>query len=291
MRWLPLALMMVGCAPTESTPEPAPNPAPEQPVSLAEPQLASERAPASDVVTACDARAIAAARTAVAAAIGQGVDESLLADCEPEQIVCEAERRPLERGRSCVLVGYGSNDRWEIVGIPRPATGAPTRFEVWVDSTGQEPGRVNISGSTFGVVDGVVIEGHGEYASHTHGGAPAWIGGATFTVENHRATAIDLKLTGTRWLVDRSCELPRTERARPKPAGLARGEDLVDGKAMTVTIPAGAIETVSLGHQVQEAYMVHCDRFATAARFVIDGRTIEVIAEHHVVRREPLRNP
>jgi hypothetical protein len=240
VRWL-ILVVLVGCAPTESMSESAPSPAPKQPVK---PAVVVEQPPASDAAPACDARAVAAARAAVEAAIGSGVDANLLADCEPEQIVCEAERRPLERGRSCVLV----------------------------------------------VVDGVTIEGHGEYASHTHGGAPARIGGATFIVENHRATAIDLKLTGTRWLVDHSCELPRTERAKPKPAGLARGEDLVDGE-MTVTIPAGAIETVSLGHQVQDAYMAHCDRFATAARFVIDGQAIEVIAEHHVVRREPLRHP
>jgi hypothetical protein len=288
VRWLTLAVI-VGCAPTESKPEPAPIPAPEQPASPAEPQPASEPAPTSEVVMACDERAIAAARTAVETAIAKGVDASVLADCEPEQIVCEAERHPLERGPSCVLVGYGSDDRWEIVIIPSPATGAPTRIEVWVDAAGHNSGRVNISGSTFGVLDGVTIEGHGEYASHTHGGAPARIGGATFTVENRRPTAIDLKLTGTRWLVDHSCELPRTERAKPKPAGLARGEDLVDGQ-MIVTIPAGAIETVSIGHQVQDAYMAYCDRFATAASFVIDRQAIEVIAEHHVIRREPLRD-
>jgi hypothetical protein len=287
VRWLqlvpfvPFVPFVIACAPTESMPDRAPNPTPEKtPTAAPQPEPVPESAPIQ-VAPGCDATTIAAAHTALATAIAKHVDASVLADCQPEQIICETERRPLERTQSCQMFAYQGNERWEIVILPRPTTGAPTQIEVWVDQAGSEAGRVDISGSTLAVVEGVIIEGHG---------APARIGGATFMVENRRDQAVDLKLTGTRWLVDHSCELPRTEQARPKPAGLALEDGLVDGK-MTVTIPAGASTTVSLGHAVQDAYMAYCDRFATAASFEIGGDTVEVIAEHHVIRREPLRRP
>lgn len=301
MRGLAWALALVssiGCAPTEPMPEPAPSPdqdptQSQDPVAvteaaeppIAEPPIASGPLPEDSPV--CDARAIAGARKALEAAIANGVDAAFLAGCEPEQIVCEAE---LERSPSCRMIARGGEDHWQIVIIPQPATGAPTRIEIWTAADGQEASRVQVSGSTFGLVEGVTIEGFGRYKSHTHGGAPARIGGAEFTVENHRDQPIELKLLGTRWLTAHSCEVPRTERSRPKPAGLAIEPDLVDGK-MTVTIPSRTNTTVSLGHEAQEAYMAYCDRFATAARFEIGGKAVEVIAEHRVIRRQPLRDP
>jgi hypothetical protein len=289
MRWLSVALVLA-CTPTETqpVPDPEPKPAPEQAAPTPDPEPTPESPP--EVPAGCDARAVEAARTAIATAIANGVDGSMLADCDPEQVVCATERRPLEPTQSCQLLAHHEAERWAILIVPRPATGAPTQLEIWVDESGKEAGRVNISGSTFGVIEGVTIEGHGEYASHTHGGAPARIGGASFVVINRRDQAVELKITGTRWLVAHSCELPRDERARPKPAGLAFDDGLIDG-TMTLKIPAGATKTVRIGHQVQDAYMAWCDRFATAAQFELAGQALEVIAEHHVVRREPLRRP
>ena len=280
------SILLVACAPTESMPEP--ESISVEPVRTEAAPLAA--APAPELVSTCDPRAVAAARTAIATAIAKGVDAAMLADCDAEQIACATERAPLEHGTSCRMVAYASDARWEISIIPRPATGAPTQIEIWTDETGSEAGRVEISGCTFGVLEGVIVEGRGEYASHTHGGPPAQIGGASFVVENHRDRSIELKLTGTRWLTAHSCELPRAEQARPKPAGLALEDELIDGE-MTVMIPAATTRTVSIGHHVQAAYMAYCDRFATAALFELDDEKLEVIAEHSVIRREPLRRP
>ena len=46
---------------------------------------------------------------------------------------------------------------------------------------------------------------------------------------------------------------------------------------------------MSLGHEAQQAYVAWGERFATAATFEVGGAHVEVIAEHRVVRREPLR--
>lgn len=238
----------------------------------------------------CDPRAIAAAGTALTTAKAEGVAAEHLADCRPEDTVCGRERGPTSAKERCQLIAYHSSDRWEILVVPKPATGAPTRLEIWLDEAGEQAGRKQISGSTWGVVEGVIIEGRGLHRSHSHGGAPASVGGARFVVHNHRDQPVDIELRGTRWLTANSCELPREERSRPKPAGLAIGEGLIDGD-MRVTIPAGAREVVHIGYAVQDAYMVHCDRFATAAEFHVDGEKLEVIAEHRVVRRTPMRGP
>lgn len=297
MRWLPLTSILVACTPTDPRPSiaiddgPPPSSTETASTEPARTEPVPAPAPAPKLASNCDPRTLVAARRAIATAIQKGVDAGVFADCHPEQIVCESERRPLVRSHSCQLFAYSAEQRWEIIIIPKPGTGVPTQLEIWFDESGTEAGRVDISGSTFGVLDGVLLEGHGEYASHTHGGEPARIGGASFTVENQRDQPIELELTGTRWLTAHSCELPRDERARPKPAGLALEDGLVDGSTMKATIPAHTTTSVSIGHPMQAAYMAYCDRFATAATFEIDGQAIEVIAEHHVVRREPLRRP
>ncbi len=220
--------------------------------------------------------------------MAKGVRPAFLADCRPEAAICPLERTPIEDANACQILVFGDVSRLEVIIVPRPASGAPTQMEIWIDESGRAAGRVKISGSTWGVVDGVTIKGRGEYRSHMHGGPPAWIGGATFEVENLREQPIRLKLTGIRWLRAYDCELPRQEKARPKPAGLGFADENIDG-AMTIVIPARSRRTVSIGHEAQEAYMVSCDRFATAARFSVEGEVVEVIGEHRVIRRSPLR--
>ncbi len=242
----------------------------------------------TDSPEACDERALAAARTALATAESRSVEPQHIAECRPQSLRCAGERGPVEAGDRCQIVVYRGSSRWEVVVVPTPATGAPTTIEIWVDEAGLEAGRVQLNGSTWGIVDGVRIEGRGEYASHSHGGEAARIGGATFEVANRRERPVELRIVGARWLTANSCELPREERARPKVAGLAlEGAPL--GGVYSVTIPAGEERTVRIGHVVQRAYMASCDRFATAALFEVDGAPVEVIGEHRVVRRTPLR--
>jgi hypothetical protein len=282
---LAVGLALLGaCTRSEPAPEPTSPDDRGQAVAPATQEQEQEPEPEPD----CDANSVAAARTALEIVLTHGVDAAALADCRPEQVVCAREPTAIEAGPSCRIVAHRNDIRWQIIVVPTPSTGAPTRFEVWTNESGSASGHVNVSGSTWGVVDAVRIEGRGEYKSHVHGGEPARIGGASFEVSNGRDVPVELKLISTRWLVAYSCELPREEHARPKPAGLAREDGLVDG-AMSVTIPAGASEVVRVGHAAQSAYMTHCDRFATAASFEVDGVDLEVIAEHHVTRREPLR--
>ncbi len=242
----------------------------------------------TQVLEACSDAAIAAARRALKTAETKGVKAAHIADCRPEAATCPFEQVPIEGASACQIQVFGDLSDRRVVIVPRPATGAPTQMEIWIDEPGGLAGRVRISGSTWGVVDGVTIKGRGEYRSHLHGGPPASIGGATFEVENLREQAIRLTLKGTRWLRAYDCELPRQEKARPKPAGLAFADETIDG-VMTVVIPARSRRTVAIGHAVQEAYMVSCDRFATAARFSVEGESVEVIGEHRVIRRTPLR--
>ncbi len=301
MRW-PVSLLsaLLACAAAEPSPsagpskpverpaaesvEAAPAPAPAQEVEAA-PAPAPEPVPAAPV---CDATAIEAARTVLAVAPKHGANARHLADCRPEQVVCEAERRPLLATDACQIFAYQRDARWEIIVVPRPATGAPTSLESGVDETGKEAVRPRVHGSTWGVVDGVRIEGKGAYASHDHGGDPAKSYVARCEVENQRDEPVTLGLLGTRWLSDSSCGPPRKESARLEPAGIAIDPAPVSGKE-TVEIPAKSSHTVTLGHEARNAYNAHCNRFATAARFEVDGERVEVIAEHRVVRREPKR--
>src|SRR5688572_29934926 len=143
MRWLAVALILA-CTPTETQPVPDPEPKPESTPAPEQPATPTAEAPKPEppeVAGGCDARAVAAARTAIASAIGKGVDASLLADCQPETIACESQRRSLEATQSCQLIAVHEAERWAIRIVPRPATGAPTQIEVWVDEAGNEAGR------------------------------------------------------------------------------------------------------------------------------------------------------
>lgn len=297
--WLLLLCCVVEVAPLLAcaTPEPkASPPPPEAPVAEAAAPVAAEPSVGGPAVTnglseetlECGETAVSAARAALAAAISEGVAREHLEGCAPEGVRCEEERAPLRADERCQVVAYRRGDRWEIMVRPQPAADAPTRVEVWVDVDGALPGRVSVAGSTWGVVGDVRIEGLERRKSHTHGGPPARIGGAGFHVDNRGEAAVELELRRVRWLVAGQCELPREERATPKPAGIAREDGVIDGM-MALTIPAGASTTIEIGHEVQSAYMAYCDRFATAAVFAVDGAEVEVIAEHRVIRRTPLR--
>jgi hypothetical protein len=274
-------MILLACKQGEPAPAPPAPPAPARAAPSAEPVSPPRAAP-------CDEAGIEAARTALAIAAEREVASHMLADCLPEAVVCPAERGAIERGESCRIAAIRHDARWDVRIMPRPMTGAPPEIEIWTDDAGREAGNVRISGSTWGVADGVTIEGRGERTSHTHGGDAARIGQASFVVDNRRDEPLELALVATRWLVAGSCELPRRELARPAPAGFADAQGRI-ANAMTTTIPARSSETVTIGHEVQPAYMAYCDRFATAAVFDLDGETLEVIAEHHVVRRTPLR--
>ena len=296
-RYVFAVIVFVACSRGEPEPQPPSTPAPARATSSLE-ESPSTPAPAratssSEAVApqreaGCEAAGVTAARTALEVAAERGVDGDMLDDCRPEKVACDSERGAIERGESCQIAAFRNDARWNVVVLPRPATGAPLELEVWVDEDGYEPGNVRITGSTWGVLEGVQINGRGKRTSHTHGGDPAWIGEASFVVDNRRDEPLDLFLVATRWLVDASCEVPYRERAQPRPAGIENEQGLIDG-TMTITIAAQTVQTIRIGHEVQPAYMASCDRFATAAVFELDGEAVEVIAEHRVTRRQPLR--
>jgi hypothetical protein len=278
MRWpLPLLLASLGCAPADPPPRPKAGPIELPPPSKPEP---AERR--------CDeVEAVAVTRKALEAVPAHGVDPGHLADCLPEEVWCSLQRWPLPGSDRCQQIAYQVDASWYVHIAPTAATGVPVELEIWFEDSAKKAGNVQVSGSTWGVVEGVRIEGQGNHASQTHDGAPARIGTASFEVENLRDEPVTLVLQGTRWLEGPSCELPRTERARPKATGIALFPDSVEGK-MSVTIPgAGSFRTVLLEHEPQQARVKSCERFAIAATFDVGGERVEVIAEHGVMQRTP----
>lgn len=136
-----------------------------------------------------------------------------------------------------------------------------------------------------------VIRGVTQHAIHTHGGAPAQIGHASFVFENRsdkprRVSVIDIEfLRG-----NKNCEhAPQTVVSHPKSGGIL----LADGKqresAPQVEVKAGATVNATVGFVAVPAYYVYCDRFALRIHFQVDGEKVAVIDEVNVTREEPLR--
>jgi hypothetical protein len=125
---------------------------------------------------------------------------------------------------------------------------------------------------------------------HDHGGPPARIGSAGFEIHNDRNSELRISVRDIEWLVGSGCRAPLEVKAHPVFAELRRGSfDEHAGKSLTV--PANSKLKVEVGYAWQEAYMVHCDRFATRVHFDVAGEPLTAIAEHRVVRRTALRKP
>lgn len=123
-------------------------------------------------------------------------------------------------------------------------------------------------------------------ARHTHGGEPAHLGTARFTVSCASATTLGVE--HIEFLMGGDCAaLPSRVASAPKVGGL-----MVEGmkaSALTVTIPAGKPTALDVSFPAVDAYYVHCDRFAFRVSFRAGGELLVATAETNVEREEPLR--
>lgn len=281
-----LPLLVLAVLPACARSEPAPSEA--EPTAVDRAIVEAPGRPPSSSASTCSDEARSAAARAIELFRAAAPAEAL-ASCDPTVMRCDPDApdwNPTADPARCSLFTFASGEAWHVLALSPAIADAPTRLEVSLYPGVDEP-RVDVAGSTWASVGDVHVRGEQGYAMHTHGGDPAWIGGARFTVHNLGDAPVAIEVTGVRWLESNDCGLPREPRATPEPAGLAIDDGLIDG-AMRVEIPARTTQAVALGHQAQSAYMAWCDRFATAATFEIRGQRIEVIAEHEVTRMEPL---
>jgi hypothetical protein len=163
-----------------------------------------------------------------------------------------------------------------------------------VTSGGVRLGGIRSASTSATTPDGtVIIRGLDGSAMHTHGGAPARLGGATFQVTNQSCRSRTIQAETVEHLYGRSCtEAPAQVRARPRSAGLLVDDGSQTESRPSVTVAPGADVAVSLGFSPSvQAYYTFCDRFAFRVRFRVDGDPLVVVAETIVTREEPLRSP
>jgi hypothetical protein len=146
------------------------------------------------------------------------------------------------------------------------------------------------SANTVAQTDPYRIAGQTSHARHTHGGAAAKLGGATFEVE-FSGTKSPTTLTATKveYLTGHSCDTaPDAVHSTFVPAGL-----WVDGDEATDSAPVVAIapgkSTVHVTFPPVEAYYIYCDFFAFRVTFVAGtDTTLVATAQTDVARITPL---
>jgi hypothetical protein len=117
------------------------------------------------------------------------------------------------------------------------------------------------------------------HAMHEHGGHPAQLYDAKFTVHNGGSQPAVVNVTRVDFLESYSCDVfPNTLRSSPKP------------QPLRVTVPAGSTMPLEVHFSGVPAYEAWCERFAFRVTFDVDGTAMQSTAETHVVRIEPL-NP
>lgn len=135
------------------------------------------------------------------------------------------------------------------------------------------------------------IAGQTSHARHTHGGAAAKLGGATFEVEfSGMKSPTTLTATKVEYLTSHSCDTaPDAVHSTFAPAGL-----WVDGPEAKDSAPVVAIapgkSQVHVTFPAVEAYYTHCDFFAFRVTFVAGGdTTLVATAQTDVARITPLK--
>jgi hypothetical protein len=146
------------------------------------------------------------------------------------------------------------------------------------------------SASTTATAPGglLAVTGTDSHARHTHGGAPAWVGRATFAVRWDGDAATSLSVDSLSFLRGRDCDAPPSE-ATPLTVGGLITPTMTE-RAETIELSPGTTVEVTIGFPAVEAYYIHCDRFAFQATLHAGGQAAVAVAEVMVVRVEPLRN-
>lgn len=205
----------------------------------------------------------------------EGVEAALLADCDPASARCGAASvDPFEPRARCVVEVLLGDGRHEVRITPSARTGAPVEIEVWVDARARETGFVDVASTRWALsADArVLVRGVPRTTSHTHGGDPAHIGWATYRITHRGTRALPIRLVRVEWI--------DTDRV----------EDVSPGASLSVvSLPPGASTEVEVSFTAQPAYATYHGHFETRAVFEIGDETLDATVEHHVIRREPLR--
>lgn len=206
------------------------------------------------------------------------IPPALLAGCDLDQVRCAASgeepRLPPERCEvTLVTAEHGAQLR-----VSRPAGRDSLRgLTVGLDRdviVAQRPHIDRTSSSVFEVAgQRVVIAGVSDSLWHVHGGEGATIDGVVLQVDNPLDRPVAFKVVGIEFLVDFGCALPAKVTARPALRESAPRSQLPPGES-----------ALKLGFARQEAYQVHCDRFATRVTLEVEGVTRAVAVEHRVGR-------
>lgn len=223
-------------------------------------------------------RARRAARLALSAALASGAPEVALRGCDPNAATCGV--LPLPDDDAPLTCTMTLHER--LLRVRRPATGDPPKeITSWLDHEIVFAQRAEISRSSSAQIDfgndRVFLEGVTATHLHEHGGDAAQIGSMNVLVVNTSKRALKLTVPGVVWLSGHSCDAPKESGPRPKVVRF-EPKQLPPGKS-----------TLSIHFDARSAYQAHCDVFASQARIQIEGKEVEVIAQHSVSRVEPLR--
>lgn len=238
------------------------------------------------------ARAERAVAFALDHAVAAGVSRDVLDGCAFAASRCgdapDEEPEGAPRGApACVVAVDVSYGLWRVEIRPAARDGAPRWLEVTLDAAlTLPPARTWISASTTALAPRrrVVVRGEDQRRSHAHGGEPATVGGARFSIRNDGPAPLRVAVRRVEWLTSPSCDGPFEVRATPRVAGLA----IDDGPTeRSVRVPTGD-SSVEVEFEAQPAYYAYCDRFAARVTFDVEGEAVRASAEWLIARREPL---
>lgn len=131
-------------------------------------------------------------------------------------------------------------------------------------------------------VEAVVIEGQPGQAIHEHGGPPALLESARFSVRNNLPTSARIEVDEVEFLRGTDCDaLPSDVVATPASGGLSKPGT---APSSVLTVPAGAETDVIVHFAAVEAATTSCDRFVFRVHFSVDGTPRISLVETHVER-------
>jgi len=131
----------------------------------------------------------------------------------------------------------------------------------------------------------LLIEPRESWAIYTHGGDPAKLSTASFTLRNNLEVPADVRVEKVEYLRGGDCNhLPRDVASTPVPHGLA-----VTGSspAPSLQVAPGAEVDVDVHFDPVEAAYVSCDRFVFRVYFEVNDAPRISLAETKVEREAP----
>lgn len=158
---------------------------------------------------------------------------------------------------------------------------------------GQGPDEPEQEGAPLGLpnlpdpVKTVIITPVMGWAAHGHGGPPAKIDRANFTIENHLDAPTRIEVSRVEFVTGHDCkDFPDEVRSTPAAKGIALGDA---APQLAIELAAGAEVDAEVQIVPVEATYSHCDRYALRVYFLVDGTPRISVAETQVEREADLR--